>query len=134
VTFANRTHTSAVLAAVRAIHPRAGDLDVPDDETLPYCIVYPLGAVQLDGSLEAGDEQNDVWPAWQVTSIGSTREQAEWLQDKVRAGLLGTYLTVAGRRVGPVRLDEAQAAQRDTDVTPYAYYAVDRFRLLSTPS
>jgi hypothetical protein len=139
VTYASRPHSSAFLAAARALWPnsvtgaRVGDAIAPADTTLPYAIAYPLGSATFDGSLDTADLDGDAWPLWQITSVGGTREQAEFLRDKFRA-LLGTYLTVAGRRVGPIRLDDEQAVQIDKDVTPHLFYAVDRLRLYSTPS
>lgn len=142
MTYAAGSHAAAFLAAVEAAYDLVGDLVAPPHPAVdadnrlirPYAVVYPIGAAVFDGSLEVGDEQADAWPTYQVTSVGRDRTQAQWLQDKLRAALLGTYLTVAGRRVGPVRLDDEQPAQLDTGVTPYRTYAVDRFRIYSTSS
>jgi hypothetical protein len=139
VTYASRTHSSAFLAAARALWPaaasgaRVGDAIAPPDLTLPYAIAYPLGSAVFDGSLDVADLDSDAQPSWQVTSVGGTREQADLLRDKFRP-LLGTYLTVAGRRVGPIRLDDEQAVQIDKSVTPHLFYAVDRFKAMSTPA
>ncbi|MGZ4638676.1 MAG: hypothetical protein ACXV2J_06420 [Actinomycetes bacterium] len=132
--YAGRTHTAALLAAVEAAWPRVSLVQVSGDRTLPYAVVYPLGSGLFDGSLTAGDEQADVWPLWQVTSVGAGAEQAEDLRDRIRAALLGQYLLVDGRKVGPIRLEDEQPVQLDTDVTPHVQYAVDRFRVYSTPS
>jgi hypothetical protein len=135
-------HNAAVLTALLAAWQLVGDATAPDGLTYnsqqqlikPYCVVYPLGTSTFDGSLDNSDAQADAWPTSQVTSVGSTREQADFMRDTARAALLGTYLTVAGRRVGPVRLVDEQPARPDYDVTPYLFYAVDRFRIYTTPS
>lgn len=130
----SRPHSDAFLDAVKALWSRVGDAQAPADVTLPYCIVYPLGSATFDGSNLAADLDADAFPLYQVTSVGGTREQAEFMRDKVRDGLLGTSLTVSGRRVGPVRLEDEQSVQVDFQVTPHLLYAVDRMRVYSTPA
>ncbi|MCW2498271.1 hypothetical protein, partial [Jatrophihabitans sp.] len=97
----------------------------------PYAIAYPLDSATFDGSI--GDPQGDAWPVTQITSVGETREQASTLRDRLRDGLTGQHLTVDGRTVGPVRLDQAEPIRRDDDVRPPVFYAVDRYRTFNTP-
>jgi hypothetical protein len=142
VIYLGSPHTAAVLALIKTAWALVGDGVAPDGLTRdadgrliqPYVVLYPLGTPRFDGSLGPGDEQSDAWPAVQLTSVGSSREQAEWMRDKTRTALLGQYLTVIGRRVGPLRLLDEQAVTRQDDVTPHLYFAVDRFRAFSTPS
>ncbi len=146
--YSSRDHDNAVLAAVRLIcaglpEPMfAGDGDVPAEvkgdkgnvAQYPYCVVYPLGSSTFDGPLSRDQLDADAWPTTQVTFNGATREQAAWLQDQVRPRIVGTFLQVAGRSVGPVRLHMELPASRDTTVTPYVYWAVDQYRAFSSPA
>jgi hypothetical protein len=133
-------HNQAVLDLLRTAWPLVGDCETPAGLTydsnhaliVAYLIVYPLGSPTFDGSLAPGDEQSIAWPSTQVTAVGRDRNQAGWLRDKARAVLLGSYLTAAGRRVGPMRLRDEQPVERDDDVTPHLFYAVDRYRAVST--
>lgn len=129
--YASRLHSDAFLAAVSAIWPRVGDASAPADVTLPYAVVYPLDAA-FDGSMSDLDADAD--PITQITYVGATREQAQWLRDKVRTDLLGQFLVVSGRRVGPVRIQAERPVLQDRDVTPHLMYAIDRYRAWSTPA
>lgn len=135
--YSSRLHTSAFVAAVEALGVTTGDGGgdaqgpVQKDLTLPYAVVHAVGS-SFDGPM--GDLDADAFAITQVTFCGETREQAQWLQDKVRSGLVGTVLTVAGRSLGTVRMHMERPAGRDTTVTPYVWWAVDQYRVFSTPS
>lgn len=137
-TYLAGVHNNAMLAAIRAAGhpaaPRTGDSVRPDDRALPYAVMYPLGSSVFDGSHAAQDLDSDAWPVTQVTFVGESREQVDDLRDAVRAAVLGTYLTVAGRRVGPVRLHDERGVDKDDDTTPPLLFAVDRYRAYSTPA
>lgn len=126
-------HNDAMLAAVTAAAAgfAVGDAVKPDGTALPYAVVYPLGSPTFDGSLAVSDLDDDAWPTTQVTFVGVSRQQVDGLRDRVRA-LLGTYVVVEGRRVGPIRLHDERPIERDDDVTPPLLYAVDRYRPFST--
>ena len=145
-----REHNDAVFAAVQAICEAlspvryAGDSDVPsqvkdskgvvDPAKMPYAVVYPLGSSSFDGSMALDDLDSDAFPTSQVTFVGASREQADWLRDQVRPQILGTYLTISDRKVGPVRLHAETPSDKDTTVTPYLFWCVDQYRAFSTPS
>ncbi|WP_033819786.1 hypothetical protein [Kitasatospora sp. MBT63] len=70
--------------------------DKPTGVTIPYCVLYPLGGTSSGPPF--GDGDGDGRMLYQVTSIGTTAEQAEWMSDKVRVALLartktGGYVT-----------------------------------------
>lgn len=143
--YLTRDHNTAVLAAVQTICASlnpvryAGDGDVPDEvrtngvvTTCPYCVVYALGSSTFDGSMS--DLDSDAFPTSQVTFVGVSREQADWLRDRVRSAILGTYLTIQDRLVGPVRLHTELASSKDTTVTPFVFWAADQYRAFSTPA
>lgn len=60
--------------------PERGDLS--DDDFYPYCIVYNIPGGSSSGGLGFGYEDTDI--VYQVTSVGLTRQQADWLADRVR--------------------------------------------------
>ncbi len=128
-----RVLTGAVLTHLRAQVARpVGDAAVPTDQTLPYAVLYPAGSGRLDGP--QSDVHADAQQVVQVTSVGESREQAEALSDRVRAAMLDARPAVAGRYVQDVQLDASQPVRRDDDVRPALWYAVDLFRLWTTPA
>jgi hypothetical protein len=56
-------------------------------QTPPYGIVYPINDGQYLGGL--GAPENCAEFAFQVTSVGATSDQCEWLSDRVRGVILG---------------------------------------------
>lgn len=136
-------HTSAFLAAVRDLWSLVGDGHEPDEGLKfsagglllsPYCVVHGGDTSAFDGSLDPTDLDSDAWPIVQVTYIGGSRAHADTLRDLVRAGLLGQYLDIAGRKAGPVRLELERRVQRDEKVQPALYYAIDQYRTYTTPN
>ncbi len=84
-----RTLTDDVLAILTA-----GGLTVEDgigEGVPPYVVVYPLTQIR-DGSLADGWENVD--KAFQVTCEGVSRQQAEWLADRVDELMLASGLVV----------------------------------------
>lgn len=55
--------------------------------TPPYGIIYPINDGSFWGGL--GAPENSAEFAFQVTSVGATYEQCEWLSDRVRNTVLG---------------------------------------------
>lgn len=73
----------------RGTAKRVGDHKAPyrfpedtEDEFYPYCIVYSVPGGSLYGSL--ANQHEDAELTFQVTSVGLTRSQAEWMADRVR--------------------------------------------------
>ncbi|MFF8769066.1 hypothetical protein [Kitasatospora sp. NPDC015120] len=62
--------------------------DKPTGNTIPYQVLYPLGGTSSGPPF--GDQAGDGRMLYQLTSVGSTAEQAEWMADKGRAAVLGT--------------------------------------------
>jgi hypothetical protein len=141
-----RLHTNAVVAtletAVAATIAVVGDAYKPGvtgwqgepghSQFAPYMIVYPLGG-GFDGTI--GDPDDDASLQWQVTCVGETREQAEWVTDLAIAALVGQPLAIAGRYVPRVELDDAAGGVRpDDSVQPPVFIATPRFTAWSTPA
>lgn len=123
-----REHTDAVIAALQAAGLSVGDAVAPED-TPPYVVVYRV----FDGrSGTLGAPDDDAAITYQITCVGGSRQQAEWLADEV-AEKLATGLTVTGRSVPRIAPEDGSGAVfRDDDVTPPVFYCTPRFRVLST--
>lgn len=114
-----RVTTDAVIDVLEA-----GGLTVGDGTgvglTPPYVVAYPLGDIR-DGSL--GEPFSDVRAALQFTCVGTTREQAEWLHDKVVELVLA-----ANHDLGHVQVEPSGAVARDDDTGgPAVFYAYPTF-------
>lgn len=59
---------------------------MPESDYFPHCILYAVPGTLFDGSLK--DASEDALVNYQVTSVGLTRVQCEWMADRVRAVML----------------------------------------------
>jgi hypothetical protein len=144
-----RTHTDAVVDALN-VTIKTFDAGAPNlNETptgdgwgwqgvpgtakfKPYRVVYPLAGGMFDGPLGCPDD--DASLTWQVTCVGATRSQCEWVADETNEILIGQPLTVAGRFISRVWADMAGGgARRDDTVQPPVFIATPRYRVESTP-
>lgn len=127
-----RTHSKAVEAALVAAGLRVGVGRRPAGD-LPCVVLYPGGLNELNGPVS--DSHADAAPIMQITSVGATVDQTEWARDKAAVALLDGAITVAGRaHAQPPVLEASQPVRRDDDVTPPVFYAVDLYRLSTTPA
>jgi hypothetical protein len=130
----SRTETDAVIALLEAVGLTVGDA-VGETETgtkltAPYVVVYP-GSAMFDGPVHGQDD--DASGLYQLTCVGSARQQAEWVRDEARDAF--TTLTLADRELTqPPELEFSQGVRRDNDVEPPLFYAVDLYRVRSTPA
>lgn len=60
--------------------------DGPED--VPYAIVYPLPGGATWGPFLTGPDEGAEVP-YQVTSVGSRGDQADWMADRVRKAMVG---------------------------------------------
>jgi hypothetical protein len=124
-----RAHTDAVIATLEAAGLTVGDAEAPD-AVPPYVVVYPISGAGYTGRLTA--PQDDAALIYQVTCVGVSREQAEWLADTSMV-LLGGF-AVTGRNIAYVSLDLSGGVQRDDAQTPPVFYVTPRFRVMTTPA
>lgn len=124
-----RDHTDAVIAALEATGLTVGDADA-NGLTAPYAVVYQIPGGRMYGSLDAPFDDAEL--VYQVTCVGTTREQAEWVTDKAMALLNG--FSVTGRSVALVMPEGGPGIRRDDDVQPPMYYSTPRFTIKTTPS
>ncbi|MDQ0683639.1 hypothetical protein QFZ56_002602 [Streptomyces achromogenes] len=103
---------------------------LPTGAATPYSVLYPVGSTS-DGP-PFGDASADARIVYQVTSVATTAEQAEWMADKVRAGMLArttlgyTYsINATGYMVMSRELDKEEGVTVASGV--YSY--VQRFAI-----
>lgn len=142
----HRLHTDAVVAALRDAGLTVFDAGPPlssdegwgwkgapgQSDFAPYTIVYPLEGGIYGGTL--GDPDDDASLIWQVTCVGGTRQQCEWVVDQTMRALVGPTLEVEGRWVSRVWADMAGGGvRRDDTVQPPVFISTPRFRVESSP-
>src|SRR5580765_6019273 len=130
--------TDAVLALLSADGSLVGDGTVPaaggwqgtpgESGFEAYTILFPIGGGMTTGTLRNPDEV--AASVYQLSCVGATRRQAEWLADHHRNVLLATPLTVTGRKVMLVRFEAFLGTMREDVVgQPPIFQTVDRYRI-----
>lgn len=133
-----REHTDGLIAALEALSLEVGDGQAPeghgrqpDGTFLPYVTAYSIPGGDRSGTLDAPDE--DATLIFQLTCVGESRKQAEWIAD-IALGLLGTYtFEVEGRKIPRVYLVTNPRVRRDDSITPPVFIATPRIGIMSTP-
>lgn len=111
-------------------------VEVPGSTAVPYLIVTPSPGGVLDGTLGAPDDDGDLVVL--VTSVtdrqadGQGARQCQVLQRITQQAVLGG-LTVEGRTVLRARLDIPGGVALDRESEPARFFAVDRYRIATTP-
>ena len=107
--------------------------EAPPTTTRPYAVVYPLGIFSVEPGLRSQNQTQRL--EWQITCVGDTVEQAEWMMNEVRNALLDTGPSNPTGYVftGEALLVPVQAVERDDDVQPPLYYGIDIYRWTVTP-
>lgn len=138
----NRAHVDGFLDLVRSTGWQVYYVDVPERPTLPYVLVWsPPGGAGSETALDAAERDYDT--RFGVTMTAGTALGVVTVADRVRAtltpgGLPGTF-PVPGRSGVDVRRVDSQPVQKDadhtrTDTDKPLYYAVDLYRVRSTPA
>ena len=128
----SRPVTASVISHLGSLGFGVGDGQAPDPSTFPYSVVYSLDAVSRSGPMNDG--QADVVHTQQVTVVGETQEQAQKLLDKVRVRMRDETLTIAGREVSLIEVDEGDGVERDGREQPPLFYAIDVYMITTTPA
>lgn len=126
---ATRIHTNAVITALEATGVPVGDAKAPEGDP-PYFFVVPRPEGDVYGTLD--DPHADAEVVYQVTSVGTTREQAEGARDLARETLLAG-VTVSGRTISLVTIETVGAVERDSDIEPNRFFCPETYRLFSSP-
>lgn len=109
-----------------------GDAEAPSDLTLPYAVVYPLAEDDDPDTHGTLSDAHDMTVfEFQVTSVGSTRKQATWMQAEARSALLGWSPSVSGVSFGQMERSGGQGTRRDDGTQPALFFAVDQFRVFA---
>lgn len=106
-----------------------GQGEAPPNLTLPYAVVRSQDETDVDVNL--ADPHDLTIFEWFVMSVGSTEDQALWMQQKVRVALLGWQPSVAGITCGFVMRDGGAGVTREDAAQPPTFFAVDRFNVLA---
>jgi hypothetical protein len=130
-------HATAVLSLLAGAGLTCHDGAVPANPTYPYAVLYVNTGTRESSDLDYASAYQvyDV----QVTSVGATAASARIVAAKACAALLDVTPTVTGRSCWPIRLEAAQTAQEDRDVTipgtaTHPHYTVDVYRVASVPA
>ena len=107
-----------------------GRVEAPSDLTTPYAVVYPID--EFGDGTSLGDAHETVVYEFQVSSVGDTAEQAEWMQNQVRSALLGWTPSVSGRSLNPVEKAGSQGTVRSDNVQPPVFTAIDTFTVFTS--
>lgn len=137
-----REHTNAVLATLQATNVLVGDAVKPSGAGwtnnnpagvfTPYMVLHRLLGT-FDGPIAAPDVDAEL--EYQVTCVGATRDQAEWVADKAITALVGQTVAAASRSLlQRIYLTDAGMSRRDDTVQPPVFYATPRFLIYTTPS
>ena len=97
----------------------------------PYATLYPLPGA-TDGPLDGSSE--DGISSYQVTAVGSTVEQAEWVADAARVALCGARPVAGSRTVTLITCPVMAGVLPDDTVQPRVFFSADRFEVMSTPT
>lgn len=131
-----RTVTAAIVSGLAtATGKNIGDSVAPDDETLPYAILYRLPGGGPFSAMDHGNQYAIV--TLQVTSVGARADQAEYMKDKARTAMLDltNFTPPSGFRFEHINCDLDNGINRDDDLgTVPLFYGIDRFRLWVVPA
>ncbi|MFF3516118.1 hypothetical protein [Streptomyces sp. NPDC002573] len=113
---------------------------LPTGNTIPYAVLYELGQTSGIGP-SFGDTDADARVLLQVSSVGTTAEQASLHADKVRQAFLARQQAGSGQFANQINVTGATVIGRELDredgtsVVSSTYTYVQRFVLtVSTPN
>lgn len=119
-------------AAVTPVHDGKVPTDAqgrPLDER--YAVLY--AAPGLRSSEDLGRTADRLTDRWQVTSVGTTPEQVDWVAVRCRDALVDEPFVVGGQQVAPVEHTSSSPVRRDDDIPGgELFYAVDTYALIGT--
>ncbi len=118
-----RLLTNAVLTKLKTNSGsiKIGDGQAPADDDRPYAVLYALDDAERAGDMSSAVDVTG-WFEFQITSVGDTREQAEWLADLLRTLMMSASLTPSGFVMFPWRNLVTNLPERDDDEQPPLFY------------
>jgi hypothetical protein len=118
-----RTLTDAVIETLEDGGLTVGDA-TGQGLTAPYVVVFPIAGETYDGTIGPGGTWTEIDKPFQPTCVGVTREQAEWLADRVRTLLLTPHADYRARPIGG-----GGTVRDDATGSPALCYAYPRFSM-----
>jgi hypothetical protein len=109
---------------------------LPTGTTVPYSVIYEVG--QASSGPPFGDGDADTRMVFQVTSVGTTAEQASLMADKVRVAVLGRVAPGSAVFASPIPVPGCAVTGRGMDredgttVVSGTYTYLQRFALTIT--
>jgi hypothetical protein len=134
-----RDHTQAVITALEGAGLTVGrgirntEPDGSGDTLPPPCVVvHPLPGGRRFGTMDDWTLHADLM--YQITCVGATQAQAEWLRDQTEVLLDG--ITVAGRHIDIVKHENgSDGAMRDETIQGEALFvSFPQYRVSSSPA
>lgn len=133
-----REVTNAIIAVLEAASITVGDGTAADCEK-PYTVLTTVSGPRYDGPMD--NTEIDGSDRFQFSSVADTRDQADWLREKVRTALTvealdAQFVTDAvARRTMLLILDIPRGTRRDERGLPEpVFMAVDQFLVNTTPT
>lgn len=138
-----RPLTDAIVAAL-AVVVATGDGEQPDgsgwqgtpgaSSFVPYAVVHPIvgGGPADDNTIE--DPHADSESLYQVSCYGATRQQCEFVSDKVFPVMVALRPVLTGRAVMFVEAEMEGGARRDDSIQPPIWMGAPRYRFSTTPT
>lgn len=140
MSFHRKDLTKNLRAALAAATGRPGDVrEIKADTQPPYFILYPVPGGGYSGP-PLSKPDADVQTVYQVTSVGTSPESAEWLADRIRVAMLGrstlgSFSTDIDAPNGMSIVDRTpDGGPGGVDAEGSVYSIAERFNLHLTPS
>jgi hypothetical protein len=116
-----------------------GDGTAPATPLLPYAVLYPIPSPSHDGDLSSPDRDR-TW-SYQFTSVGQTRDQTQWMADKIQDSIEGDTFAPAGITIMSLETATRGSVDRDDDTSKVTgtgdtasmlFYSVDTYDIHTT--
>jgi len=114
---------AAITTLLEGTGKAVGQARRPESAVAPYMVLYPLPDSSNEGSIS--DPHQIAIQLFQVTCVGDTMAEAQWMQAKAREALLGITPSFTGAT--PIELDLGSGVRRDPDGV--VFHTTDRFTI-----
>jgi len=128
----SRKHTAALVALVSAsalgakFYPGKVPLVDGKPQTGPYAVFYPQNGTDRQTRHTGPALQQN--PRWTIHCVGSTEDQAEWVNEQIKGALIvngfGVVPVIAGENPGRFWYSNPLPVDRDDDATPSLFDVV----------
>lgn len=126
----SNAHIDAFKALLASVN--VDDAETPNFAELPRVVLYADQGASTREALCSSPDGAVV--TIQTTCVGTTREQAGWMLDKVSTLVENQRPTVSGFTCGPIQNLFGNLPRRDDDTDPAVFYAVTTWRFTAVPA